>query len=128
MDFPENLFYTKTHEWAKKEGNNRIRVGITSHAQSELGDVVYVELPDLDRVVKAGTACTVVESVKAAYDIYSPVSGKVLETNNDLENNPQLVNEDPYGKGWFFIIEMEDPQELTKLLSNKDYEELCQAK
>jgi glycine cleavage system H protein len=128
MDFPEDLFYTKTHEWAKKEGNNRVRVGITSHAQSELGDVVYVELPDLDRIVKAGTACTVVESVKAAYDIYAPVSGKVIETNNDLENNPQLVNEDPYGKGWFSIIEMEDPQELTKLLSNKDYEELCQSK
>ncbi len=97
MDFPEDLFYTKSHEWARKEGNNKVRVGITSHAQSELGDVVYVELPDLDRVVKAGAACTVVESVKAAYDIYSPVSGKVIETNNDLENNPQLVNEDPYG-------------------------------
>ncbi len=128
MDFPENLFYTKTHEWVKKEGDNKVRVGITSHAQSELGDVVYIELPDLDRIVKAGTACTVVESVKAAYDIYAPVSGKVIETNTDLENNPQLVNEDPYGKGWFSIIEMEDPQELTKLLSNKDYEELCQAK
>ena len=128
MDFPENLFYTKTHEWVKKEGGNKVRVGITSHAQSELGDVVYIELPDLDRIVKAGTACTVVESVKAAYDIYAPVSGKVIETNNDLENNPQLVNEDPYGKGWFSIIEMEDPQELSKLLSNKDYEELCQEK
>ena len=128
MDFPGDLFYTRTHEWAKKEGNNRVRVGITSHAQNELGDVVYVELPDLDRVVKAGTACTVVESVKAAFDIYAPVSGKVIETNNDLENNPQLVNENPYGKGWFSIIEMEDPQELTKLLSNKDYEKLCQSK
>ncbi len=128
MDFPVDLFYTKTHEWVKKEGDNKVRVGITSHAQSELGDVVYVELPDLDRIVKAGTACTVVESVKAAFDIYAPVSGKVTEVNNDLENNPQLVNEDPYGKGWFYIIEMEDPQELTKLLSNKDYEELCQAK
>jgi len=128
MDFPEDLFYTKTHEWVKKEGDNKVRVGITSHAQSELGDVVYIELPDLDRIVKAGTACTVVESVKAAYDIYAPVSGKVIETNSDLENNPQLVNEDPYGKGWFSIIEMEDPQELTKLLSNKDYEKLCQAK
>ena len=128
MDFPEDLFYTKTHEWAKKEGDSKVRVGITSHAQSELGDVVYVELPDLDRVVKAGTTCTVVESVKAAYDIYSPVSGKVIEINPGLENNPQLVNEDPYGKGWFFIIEMEDPQELTKLLSNKDYEKLCQTK
>ena len=128
MDFPEDLFYTKTHEWVKKVGDNKVRVGITSHAQSELGDVVYVELPDLDRIVKAGTACTVVESVKAAYDIYAPVSGKIIETNNDLEINPQLVNEDPYGKGWFFIIKLEDPQELTKLLSNKDYEELCQAK
>ena len=128
MDFPEDLFYTKTHEWAKKEGDNKVRVGITSHAQSELGDVVYIELPDLDRIVKAGTACTVVESVKAAYDIYAPVSGKVIEANTNLENNPQLVNEDPYGKGWFSIIEMEDPQELTKLLSNKDYEKLCQAK
>ncbi|MDP7530094.1 MAG: glycine cleavage system protein GcvH [Candidatus Scalindua sp.] len=128
MDFPEDLFYTKTHEWAKKEGDNKVRVGITSYAQSELGDVVYIELPDLDRIVKAGTACTVVESVKAAYDIYAPVSGKVIEANTDLENNPQLVNEDPYGKGWFSIIEMEDPQELTKLLSNKDYEKLCQAK
>ena len=128
MDFPEDLLYTKTHEWVKKEGDNKVRVGITSYAQSELGDVVYIELPDLDRIVKAGTACTVVESVKAAFDIYAPVSGKVIETNNDLENNPQLVNEDPYGKGWFSIIEMEDPQELTKLLSNKDYEKLCQAK
>ena len=128
MDFPEDLFYTKTHEWAKKENKNRVRFGITSHAQSELGDVVYVELPDVDRIVKAGTACTVVESVKAAYDIYAPVSGKVIETNTDLESNPQLVNEDPYGKGWFSVIEIEDPQELTKLLSNKDYEKLCQAK
>lgn len=128
MNFPEYMLYTKTHEWTKKEGDNKARIGITSHAQSELGDVVYVELPALDRIVKAGEACTVVESVKAAYDIYAPVSGKVIETNNDLESNPQLVNEDPYGKGWFFIIEMEDPQELTKLLSNKDYEELCQAK
>jgi glycine cleavage system H protein len=128
MDFPEDLLYTKTHEWVKKEGDNKVRVGITSYAQSELGDVVYIELPDLDRIVKAGTACTVVESVKAAYDIYAPVSGKVIEANTDLENNPQLVNENPYGKGWFSIIEMEDPQELTKLLSNKDYEKLCQAK
>jgi len=128
MDFPKDLLYTKTHEWVKKEGDNKVRVGITSYAQSELGDVVYIELPDLDRIVKASTACTVVESVKAAYDIYAPVSGKVIEANTDLENNPQLVNENPYGKGWFSIIEMEDPQELTKLLSNKDYEKLCQAK
>jgi glycine cleavage system H protein len=128
MDFPEDLFYTKTHEWVKKEGEDKVRIGITSHAQSQLGDVVYVELPALDRTVKAGEACTVIESVKAAYDIYAPVSGKVTEVNNDLENNSQLVNEDPYGKGWFFVIEIEDPQQLKTLLSNKEYEELCQAK
>ena len=128
MNFPEDLLYTKTHEWVKKEGEDKVRIGITSHAQSQLGDVVYVELPALDRTVKAGEACTVVESVKAAYDIYAPVSGKVTEVNNDLENNPQLVNEDPYGKGWFFVIEIEDPQQLKALLSNKEYEELCQAK
>lgn len=128
MNFPENLFYTKTHEWAKKEGENKVRVGITFHAQSELGDVVYVELPALDRIVKAGEACTVIESVKAAYDVYAPVSGRVTEINNDLENNPQIVNEDPYGKGWFYVIEMQDPQELKNLLSNKEYEKLCQTK
>ena len=128
MNFPEDLLYTKTHEWVKKEGEDKVRIGITSHAQGQLGDVVYVELPALDRTVKAGKACTVVESVKAAYDIYAPVSGKVTEVNNNLENNPQLVNEDPYGKGWFFVIEIEDPQQLKALLSNKEYEELCQAK
>ncbi len=128
MNFPEDLFYTKTHEWVKKEGEDKVRIGITSHAQGQLGDVVYVELPALDRTVKAGKACTVVESVKAAYDIYAPVSGKVTDVNNDLEDNPQLVNEDPYGKGWFFVIEIEDPQQLKNLLSNKEYEELCQAK
>jgi len=128
MNFPEDLLYTKTHEWVKKEGEDKVRIGITSHAQSQLGDVVYVELPALGRIVKAGEACTVIESVKAAYDIYAPVSGKVTEVNNDLENNSQLVNEDPYGKGWFFVIEIKDPQQLKTLLSNKEYEELCQAK
>lgn len=128
MNFPEDLFYAKTHEWSRKGEENKVRVGITSHAQSELGDVVYVELPALDTNVEAGKVCAVVESVKAAYDIYAPVSGKVKEVNNNLENNPQLVNEDPYGEGWFFVIEMDDPQQLKKLLSNKEYEELCQAK
>jgi glycine cleavage system H protein len=128
MNFPEDLLYTKTHEWVKKEGEGKVRIGITSHAQSQLGDVVYVELPALDRTVKAGGACTVIESVKAAYDIYAPVSGKVIDVNNNLENNSQLVNEDPYGKGWFFVIEIEDPRQLKTLLSNKEYEELCQAK
>ncbi len=128
MDCPEDLYYAKTHEWSKKEDENRTRHGITSHAQSQLGDVVYVELPASGRSLKAGEACVVIESVKAAYDVYAPVSGKVIEINNDLEDEPQLVNEDPYGKGWFFVVEMEDPQQLQNLLSSKEYEEQCQAK
>ncbi len=128
MNYPEDLFYAKTHEWSRKEEESKVRVGLTSHAQSQLGDVVYVELPALDTNVEAGKACAVVESVKTAYDIYAPVSGKVTQVNNNLENKPQLVNEDPYGEGWFFAIEMDDPQQLKKLLSSKEYEELCQAK
>ncbi len=128
MDYPEDLYYAKTHEWSRKEDENRVRLGITSHAQSQLGDVVYVELPALGRILKAGEACAVIESVKAAYDVYAPVSGKVIEINNDLEGNPQLVNEDPYGKGWFFVIEMESPQQLQNLLSSKEYEEQCREK
>lgn len=124
MDCPKDLYYAKSHEWSKKE-ENRVRTGITSHAQKQLGDVVYVELPAVDRVVKAGEACTVIESVKAAYDIYAPVSGKVIEINNDLEDNPQLINEDPYGKGWLYVLEMEDPQQLKNLLSSKEYEGQC---
>ncbi len=128
MNYPEDLFYAKTHEWSRKEEESKVRVGITSHAQSQLGDVVYVELPALDSIVEARKACAVVESVKAAYDIYAPVSGKVIEINNDLEDSPQLVNEDPFGKGWFFVIELENPQQLKNLLSHEEYKELCQAK
>lgn len=128
MSFPGDLLYTKTHEWARNEGDNRIRMGITAHAQNELGDVVYVELPALDKIVRAGEACAVIESVKAAYDIYAPVSGKVVEINGDLENNPRFVNDDPYGKGWFLVIEIEDTGQLTKLLSGGEYEKLCQTK
>ncbi|MFQ5963239.1 MAG: glycine cleavage system protein GcvH [Candidatus Scalinduaceae bacterium] len=128
MNIPEDLFYAETHEWSRREEENKVRIGITFHAQDQLGDVVYVELPALDSIVEAGKACAVVESVKAAYDIYAPVSGKVIEINNNLEDNPQLVNQDPYGKGWFFQIEMADLQQLKNLLSNKEYEELCQTK
>ena len=127
MDFPLEFFYTKTHEWIKQEGD-KARVGITYHAQNQLGDVVYVELPALDSAIESGKVCAVVESVKASYDIYAPISGKVKEINNDLADKPQLVNEDPHGKGWFFIIEMENPKQLDNLLSHKEYEELCQTK
>lgn len=128
MNFPEELLYAKTHEWGKKEGENVVRIGIISYAQSQLGEVVYVELPALDSIVETGKACAVIESAKAAYDILAPVSGKVTKTNNNLEDNAQLVNEDPYGEGWFFIVELEYPQQLKNLLSYKEYEELCQTK
>lgn len=128
MSCPEELFYAKSHEWSKKEDGNKVRVGITSHAQCELGDVVYVELPALDSIIEAGKTCAVVESVKAAFDIYAPVTGKIVEINNNLEDSPQLVNEDPYGEGWFYVVEMEGPQQLNNLLSSKEYEELCRTK
>ncbi len=128
MNFPEGLFYAKTHEWVKKEDENKVRVGITSYAQNQLGDVVYVELPALDSIIEAGKACAVVESVKAAYDIFAPVSGKVIRINNNLEDAPQLVNEDPYSEGWFFMVEMTDTKQFKNLLSYKEYEESCQKK
>lgn len=128
MNFPEDLFYADTHEWCRKDGKNEVRIGITSYAQDLLGDVVFVELPALNSIIETGKACAVVESAKAAYDILTPVSGKVTRINNNLEDNPQLVNEDPYGEGWFFIVELEHPQQLKNLLSYKEYEELCQTK
>ncbi|MGR3309389.1 MAG: glycine cleavage system protein GcvH [Candidatus Brocadiales bacterium] len=121
MDFPDNLLYTHTHEWVRKEGNKEVFVGITQHAQEQISDVVFVELPKIGATVGAGKACAVVESVKAAYDIYAPVSGKVVKVNDKLENSPQLANEDPYGQGWFFAIDMENPEELKDLLTSDGY-------
>ena len=128
MNFPDNLFYTHTHEWVRKEGNKEVYVGITHYAQEQISDVVFVELPKIGATVSAGKSCAVVESVKAAYDIYAPVSGKVTKINDKLENSPQLVNEDPYGEGWFFAIEMENPEELKTLLKTKEYAELLEKK
>ncbi|MCC7213195.1 MAG: glycine cleavage system protein GcvH [Candidatus Brocadia sp.] len=99
MNLPEDLFYTKTHEWVKKKENNMVRIGITSYAQSQIGDVDYLELPALECIIEADKACAVIESTKAAFDILAPVSGKVTEINKNLEDNPQLVNKDPYGEG-----------------------------
>lgn len=125
MDFPDNLFYARTHEWARREGNIQVVVGITQYAQEQISDVVFVELPKIGAAVSAGKACAVVESVKAAYDIYAPVSGKVTKINDKLESSPQLVNEDSYGEGWFFAIEMENPEELKSLLKAHEYAKLC---
>ena len=120
MNVPQNLKYAKSHEWVRVEGDVAV-VGITDHAQHELTDIVYVELPDVDQQVDAGKECAVVESVKAASDIYSPVSGTVVAVNEELNNAPELVNDDAFGKGWVFKVKLSDPGELGELLSPDDY-------
>jgi len=120
MIIPNDLLYTESHEWIKREGEN-IRVGITDHAQSELTDVVYVELPKLERQVNPKEPIAVVESVKAASDIYSPVKGTVLEANKALEADPGLINREPYGQGWIFVLKMENPDDLKNLKDASAY-------
>jgi glycine cleavage system H protein len=120
MNVPKNLKYTKSHEWVRIDGNIAV-VGITDHAQDELTDVVYVEVPAVGAHVEAGKQCAVVESVKAASDIYAPVSGGVAAVNEELASAPELLNQDPYGKGWMFTITISDPGELNELLSAEDY-------
>jgi glycine cleavage system H protein len=117
---PADMRYAKSHEWVRVTGNLAV-VGITDHAQQELTDVVFVELPAVGRKVKAGEACAVVESVKTASDIYSPLSGEVLETNKAVVDNPALVNTDPYGAGWFYKIRLSVPAEANNLLGAADY-------
>ena len=117
---PADLKYTKSHEWVRVSGNAAV-VGITDHAQHELTDIVFVELPDVGRKVKNGDACAVVESVKTASDIYSPVSGEILETNKLVVDDPALVNSEPYDSGWFYKIKLSNPAELNALLSPEQY-------
>lgn len=122
MKIPAQLFYTKTHEWAKRDGA-KVLIGITDYAQKEISDVVFVELAKLGQTVEQGKPAAVVESVKAAFDIYAPVSGKVTQVNRELESNPGLVNEDCYGKGWF--LEIESPagnDEWTHLMTDEQYQ------
>lgn len=123
MNFPSELKYTKSHEWARQAGT-KIVVGITEYAQKELSDVVYVELPKIGQEVKQGMAVCVVESVKAAFDIYAPVSGRVVDINKKLESDPALINRDPYGEGWFFAITPSNLAELNNLLTASTYEEM----
>ena len=120
MNIPKNLKYSKTHEWVLVEGETAL-VGITDHAQHELTDIVYVELPTVGAQVEATKECAVVESVKAASDIYAPVSGEVVAVNEELGSAPELVNQDPHGKGWLFKVNMSDRGELDDLLSPDDY-------
>ena len=120
MNVPDELLYTESHEWIKREGEN-VRVGITDHAQAELTDVVYVELPKLDRPVNAKEAVAAVESVKAASDIYAPIKGTVVEANKALEADPGLINREPYGQGWIFVLKIDNPDELGKLKDASAY-------
>ena len=120
MMIPEDLLYTESHEWIKREGDN-IRVGITDHAQSELTDVVYVELPKVDRQVNAKEAIAVIESVKAASDIYAPMKGTVVETNKALEADPGLINREPYEQGWIYVLKIDNPDDLKHLKDASAY-------
>ena len=125
-EIPGDLKFMKSHEWARVEGDGKVTIGISDHAQGLLGDLVYVELPNVGDRVEAGTACAVVESVKAASDVYSPVTGKVVEVNASLSDKPETINEDAYGDGWIFVIEAEEPEQLNDLLSPDDYAELLE--
>ncbi|MEC9259612.1 MAG: glycine cleavage system protein GcvH [Candidatus Poribacteria bacterium] len=120
LNYPEDLRYNESHEWAKYK-DNTITVGISDHAQAELQNVVYVELPEVGSNTKQKEEFGVIESVKAAYELYAPVSGEIIEINLELEHAPELVNEDPYNQGWMIKIRMDDPDELNNLLSAEDY-------
>ena len=121
MKFPEELLYTDTHEWVKNEGN-KVTVGLTDYAQSQLKDIVYVELPEIGSEFKKGESVGVVESVKTAADFFSPVTGKVTQTNVTLKDTPQFINEDPYGKGWILNMDLQDKGQLKKLLTSEAYQ------
>ena len=123
-ELPEELYYSKTHEWVRLEQDGSLTLGITDHAQELLGDMVFVELPELDSQLEKNAECAVVESVKAASDIYSPVAGVVVATNNLLDDQPEMVNQDPYGEGWLFRLQPTDATALEQLLKAGDYQQL----
>ena len=121
MSFPNDLKYTKEHEWVRVDGNNAT-VGITDYAQKELGDIVFVDLPQVNSEVEQNSTFGVVESVKAVSDLYSPISGKVVKVNGELNDAPEHVNKDPYGKGWMIVVEMKDKGELSNLFDVSKYQ------
>ena len=123
MNIPQDLKYVKTHEWVKVDGN-KARVGITDFAQHEITDIVHMELPEIGKQVKKGQPAAVVESVKSDFDIYAPLTGKVIEINNSVLGNPEIVNQSPYEKGYLFVIEFADEKELDDLLKADDYKNL----
>jgi glycine cleavage system H protein len=126
MDFPNDLKYSRSHEWVRVEGSEAV-VGLTDYAQEELGDIVYIELPEEGEEVEKETAFGVVESVKATEDLFSPVSGKVIEVNSPLDDSPEMVNEDPYGDGWLIRLEMTDQDEIKELMNAEQYHAYVEA-
>lgn len=123
-ELPGDLLYTKEHEWLRREDDGSVTVGITDHAQAALGDLVYVELPEVDQELEAEGEMAVVESVKAASDVYAPIAGKVVEVNEELADDPEKINEDPYGDGWIVRIEPADDADESELMSPDDYQAL----
>jgi glycine cleavage system H protein len=125
MDIPSELRYSSDHEWVRVE-DGRARTGITDYAQDALGDVVFVDLPEVGRKVEQGTSCSEVESTKSVSEIYAPIGGIVVEVNADLTDNPQRLNDDPYGDGWIFVIEPSDDAQLAELLDSEGYRALIE--
>jgi glycine cleavage system H protein len=123
---PADLKYLESHEWARLESDGTVTVGISDHAQSALGDLVFVEVPEIGKTVEKGAATAVVESVKAASDVYSPVSGEIVAVNEALSGSPELVNQDPYGQGWLFKVKPSDTAELGQLLDAGAYEKVVE--
>ena len=124
-EFPEELKYASTHEWARQDDSGLVVVGISDHAQDALGDIVFLELPEPDMEVNQGMEVAVVESVKAASDIYAPISGVIVAVNKALEDTPEMVNESPYDDGWLFKIQPNDEDDMNQLLTADEYADLC---
>lgn len=121
-DIPTELRYTRSHEWVRLEDDGNVTVGITNHAQEVMGDMVFIETPEIDAEFSATDPCGVVESVKAASDVYAPINGKVVDANSMLVDEPEMVNSDPYGEGWIFKMTPEDENDIEELLSPEEYE------
>ena len=125
-NIPGDLKFLSSHEWARVESNGTITIGISDHAQDLLGDIVFVELPEVGQTLDAETDASIVESVKAASDVYSPLSGEVMEVNSLLEDQPEIINTSPYEDGWFYKLTPSDLSELDNLLSPEDYSDVCE--
>lgn len=126
-NIPVDLKYTKTHEWARSNEDGSLTIGISDNAQDQLGDMVYIEVPEVGQTVAAEEACAVVESVKAASDVYSPVAGEIVEVNENLANSPETVNQDPYGEGWIFRLKPADAGSVKALLDGEAYQALIES-